>query len=222
MGRESTRAGDDQGVGGRGWGGGRGRVGWPGRRWTGGPEPGTIVAMAADPRTATPDLARLVRDVADFPKPGIVFKDITPLLGDATALRHAVDATVARFRGQGITRVVGIESRGFILAPAIAIGLGCGFVPVRKPGKLPWTCAEEAYSLEYGADRVQMHVDALSATDRVLVVDDVLATGGTMAATLRLVRRGGATPVATAFLVELGFLGGAKKLDVPVFALLNY
>ena len=168
------------------------------------------------------DLNALVRDVPDFPKPGIVFKDITPLLSDAQALKHVTELTVARFAGEKITKVVGIESRGFILAPAIAIGLGCGFAPIRKPGKLPWKCYEESYSLEYGKDRIEIHVDAVDASDRVLVVDDVLATGGTMAAALKLVRRCGGNVAGVAFLVDLAFLGGAKRLDCPLYSVLTY
>lgn len=168
------------------------------------------------------DLNPLVRDVPDFPKPGIVFKDITPLLSNARALKYVTDLTVARFAGEKITKVVGIESRGFILAPAIAIGLGCGFAPIRKPGKLPWKCYEESYSLEYGKDRIEIHVDAVDASDRVLVVDDVLATGGTMAAALKLVRRCGGNVAGVAFLVDLAFLGGAKRLDCPLYSVLTY
>lgn len=168
------------------------------------------------------DLNPLIRDVPDFPKPGITFKDITPLLGNREALAYVVHVTAAHFAGVGITKVIGIESRGFICAPAIALGLGVGFVPVRKPGKLPWKCYEESYSLEYGADRLEIHVDALAPGDRVLLVDDVLATGGTMAAALRLVRKCGATPVACSFLIELGFLGGRAKLDVESFAVAVY
>jgi len=168
------------------------------------------------------DLTPLIRDVEDFPKPGIVFKDITPLLAHREALAYVIHVTAARFAGEGVTAVVGIESRGFICAPAVALGLGVGFMPVRKPGKLPWKCYEESYSLEYGADRLEIHVDALRPGDRVLLVDDVLATGGTMAAALRLVRKCGATPIGCAFLVNLAFLNGAAKLDVPIFAVQTY
>lgn len=168
------------------------------------------------------DLKPLVRDVPDFPKPGIVFKDITPLLGNAAALKYVVDATAEKFKHEKITTVVGIESRGFIVAPALAVKLGCGFAPIRKPGKLPWKCYEESYELEYGKDRIQIHIDSASAKDRVLMVDDVLATGGTMVAAIRLVRRTGANVVGAAFLVDLTFLGGHKKLDVPIFSLLTY
>ncbi len=168
------------------------------------------------------DLKPLIRDVPDFPKPGITFKDITPLLADRAAIKHCVDATAAHFAKERISVVVGIESRGFIVAPALAIALGCGFAPIRKPGKLPWKCHEESYSLEYGKDRIEIHEDAVSAKDRVLLVDDVLATGGTLSAALRLVRRCGATVSGAAVLVDLAFLGGAAKVDCPLFPLLRY
>jgi adenine phosphoribosyltransferase len=183
------------------------------------PAPSALESRGQEPGM---DLSPFIRDVPDFPKPGIVFKDITPLLGDPAALRHVTEATVARFAGERITKVVGIESRGFIMAPAIALGLGCGFAPIRKPGKLPWKCYEESYSLEYGKDRIEIHVDAVHERDRVLIVDDVLATGGTMGAALKLVRRCGATVAAVAVLADLAFLGGSKKLDCPVFTILTY
>lgn len=168
------------------------------------------------------DLTQFIRDVPDFPKPGITFKDITPLLADREALAYAVHVTAAHFAGMGITKVIGIESRGFICAPAIALGLGVGFVPVRKPGKLPWNCHSESYSLEYGSDRLEIHVDALHSNDRILLVDDVLATGGTMAAALRLVRKCQATPIGCSFLINLAFLHGASKLDVPIFSVKSF
>ncbi len=168
------------------------------------------------------DLKALVRDVPDFPKAGILFKDITPLLGDAKAFAHVIDRLAEFGRGQGVTKVVGIESRGFILAPPVAIRLGAGFVPVRKQGKLPWRSRRERYGLEYGSDTIELHEDAVRPSDRVLVIDDVLATGGTAAASIRLVRGLGATVVGAAFLLELGFLAGTKQLDVPVFSVLAY
>lgn len=168
------------------------------------------------------DLTRLIRDVPDFPKPGITFKDITPLLADARAFAACVAAMGAAAAGKGVTKVVGIESRGFILAPPVALALGVGFVPVRKPGKLPWKARRQSYQLEYGSDAIEIHEDALTAADQVLVVDDVLATGGTAAAAVALVRGSGATVVAASFLIELGFLGGAKRLDCPVHAVLRY
>ena len=168
------------------------------------------------------DLKTFVRDVPDFPKAGILFKDITPLLGDARAFAHAIDRLSDFGRGRGVTQVVGIESRGFILAPPVAVRLGAGFVPVRKQGKLPSKARRERYGLEYGTDTIEIHEDALRPTDRVLGIDDVLATGGTAAASIRLVRSLGATVVGAAFLLELGFLAGAKQLDVPAFSVLAY
>jgi adenine phosphoribosyltransferase len=154
----------------------------------------------------------LIRDVPDYPRPGIVFKDITPLLGDAGAMAAACDAMAAPFRGEGITHVVAIESRGFLFGSVVARLLGAGIVPVRKPGKLPYHRVRVEYALEYGSDAIEMHTDALSAVSRVLVVDDVLATGGTAAATLRLVRSRGAEGVGCSFLIELGFLNGRRLL----------
>jgi adenine phosphoribosyltransferase len=168
------------------------------------------------------DLKSLIRNVPDFPKAGVVFKDITPLLGNAAALKHVVDKTADQFAQEKITMVVGIESRGFIVAPALAVKLGCGFAPIRKPGKLPWKCYEESYELEYGKDRIQLHVDAAHGKDRVLLIDDVLATGGTMSAALKLVRRTGAEVVGAAFLIDLLFLGGHKKLDTKIFSMMTF
>ncbi|MBA2482587.1 MAG: adenine phosphoribosyltransferase [Planctomycetes bacterium] len=168
------------------------------------------------------ELRTHIRDVPDFPKKGIVFKDITPMLGNPAALAHVVQAMAAKFQGQGITKVVGIESRGFIFAPPIAIALGAGFVPIRKPGKLPWKSRRQEYGLEYGTDTIEIHDDAVTARDRVLMVDDVLATGGTMEAACKLVRLLGAEVVACAFVIDLAFLGGAKRLDVPIFSVLEY
>ena len=168
------------------------------------------------------DLRPLIRDVPDFPKPGIVFKDITPLLGDPKALAYAIAVIVDAHRGKGITKVVGIESRGFIITPPVALELGAGFVPMRKPGKLPWKAIREAYSLEYGKDSIEVHEDSIGPGDRVLMVDDVLATGGTMAAALRLARRVGANVIGSAFLIDLAFLDGAQRLDIPVFSVLRY
>jgi adenine phosphoribosyltransferase len=168
------------------------------------------------------DLGPFIRDVPDFPKKGITFKDITPLLGDAHALAAAIDRLVSPWYGKGITKVVGIESRGFILAPVVALKLGVGFVPMRKPGKLPWRAISQSYGLEYGSDTIEIHEDSLGKADQVLLVDDVLATGGTMGAALSLVRRQGATPAGAAFLIDLAFLGGSQKLGVPVTAVLSY
>jgi adenine phosphoribosyltransferase len=164
-----------------------------------------------------------VRDVPDFPQRGIVFKDITPVLADAALFRQVVDAFTARWRGEKIDRVVGIESRGFLFAAPLAYTLGSGVTVVRKPGKLPWHVIREVYALEYGENALELHVDAVQPGDRVLVVDDVLATGGTADATGRLVARQGGTLVGFSFLVELGFLDGAKRLGPErVHSLLKY
>ncbi len=164
-----------------------------------------------------------IRDVPDFPKKGIVFKDITPVLADPTLFRQVVDAFVARWKDERITKVIGIESRGFLFAAPIAYALGAGLTIVRKPGKLPWNTISEAYALEYGEATLELHVDAVGAGDRVLVVDDVLATGGTAEAVGRLVARPGGQLVSFSFLVELGFLGGAKRLGPSkVHSLLRY
>jgi len=153
-----------------------------------------------------------VRDVPDFPEPGIVFKDLTPLFADGWALRRAVDALAAPFTSARPTKVVGVEARGFIVAAPVAVKLGAGFIPVRKAGKLPWQTRAVEYALEYASGRLELHEDALGPADRVLVVDDLIATGGTAAATVELVERSGAAVVGLSFLVELGFLGGRSKL----------
>ena len=159
------------------------------------------------------DLRKMIRDVPDFPKPGIVFKDITPLLRDEAGLSLAVEYLTQPFRAQHVDVVVGAESRGFIFGTAVARNLSAGFVPIRKPGKLPSRTRSEEYALEYGTDKVEIHEDAIKPGDRVLMVDDVLATGGTMAACCRLVDSLGGQVVATAFLLELAFLGGRKLLS---------
>jgi adenine phosphoribosyltransferase len=173
-----------------------------------------------------PDIERLrslVRDVPDFPQQGIVFKDITPLLGDEVAFSTAIDMIVVHFGRGNVDKVVGIEARGFILSSPVAYHFGAGFVPVRKAGKLPWESEAEEYELEYGTETLEIHRDAFSAGERVLIVDDVLATGGTARATARLVERLGAKVVGIAFLVELGFLNGRDKLQgYEVLSLLSY
>lgn len=164
-----------------------------------------------------------IRHVPDFPKPGILFYDITTLLGDPIGLRDAIDALTSPYEGAGIERVVGIESRGFILASAIADRLGAGFVPIRKPGKLPAATIGESYALEYGSDSLEIHSDAVGRDQRVLLVDDVLATGGTARAAVNLITRLGGRLHAAAFLIELEFLGGRGKLgDTPVHSVLKY
>jgi adenine phosphoribosyltransferase len=167
-------------------------------------------------------LAEHLRDVADFPQPGIVFKDLSPLLGDVDAFRFAVDAVAEHAAGLTVDKVVGIEARGFIFGAAVAYRLGAGFVPVRKAGKLPWKTVTETYALEYGSDSLDIHEDAVDRGDAVYVVDDVLATGGTAAATCRLVERLGGRIAGLAFVVELGFLDGRAKLaDHDILSLIT-
>ncbi|MDZ3824146.1 MAG: adenine phosphoribosyltransferase [Pseudoxanthomonas sp.] len=170
------------------------------------------------------DLDRLIRDVPDFPKTGIVFKDITPLLADAAGLRAAVEAMAAPWLGAGIDAVAGIESRGFILGAPLALRLGTGFVPIRKPGKLPGATVGEDYGLEYGHDRVEIHVDALPAGRRVLIVDDVLATGGTLAAARALVEKLHCEVAGAGVLLELAGLDGRARWrqGAPLRTVLRY
>lgn len=164
-----------------------------------------------------------IRDVPDFPKEGIVFKDITPLLGDASSFKEAVNLIAQRYQGAGIDKVVGIEARGFILAAALAYRLEAGVVPIRKPGKLPYKSHRETYQLEYGTDAVEIHVDAVEPGQKVLLVDDLLATGGTMRASANLVGRLGAEIHELAFMVELSFLNGRQRLqDYQVFSLITF
>jgi len=158
------------------------------------------------------DLERFIRDVPDFPKEGIVFKDITPLLGSREALRRTVEQLAAPFEDKGVDFVTGVESRGFIFGALVAQRLKAGFVPIRKPGKLPARTVSESYELEYGSDAVEMHADAFAAGSKVLMIDDLLATGGTMAAACKLVRRLGGRIVGLGFVVELCFLKGRGKL----------
>jgi adenine phosphoribosyltransferase len=171
----------------------------------------------------TNELRARIRDIPDFPKKGIVFKDITPVLADAALFRHVVEALADRYRGERISKVVGIESRGFLFAAPVAFALGAGLAIVRKPGKLPWRTAREVYALEYGEDALEMHIDAVGPGERVLVVDDVLATGGTADAVGKLVTGQGADLVGFAFLLELGFLHGARRLGPQkIYSLLQY
>ena len=164
-----------------------------------------------------------IRDVPDFPKPGILFKDITTLIRDPRALTDALDLLTEPFVDRGITAVVGMESRGFIFGVPVAERLGVGFVPVRKPGKLPAETVREEYELEYGTDSLEMHKDAVGPGDRVLVVDDLLATGGTAEATVRMIRGVGAEVAGAAFVIELGFLDGRAKLaDVKLHSLVVF
>lgn len=164
-----------------------------------------------------------IRHVPDFPNPGILFYDITTLLRDPRGFRDTVDALAAPYMGEDIDVVVGIESRGFILGAGVANALGCGFVPVRKPGKLPAKTIREAYSLEYGDNVLEMHEDAVDKDSRVLIVDDVLATGGTAAAAAKLVKQVGGDLRGLAFLIELGFLNGRERLpEQAVYSVLTY
>lgn len=168
-------------------------------------------------------LRALVRDIPDFPQPGVVFKDITPLLADPVAFSTVVDVIVVHFGRGSVDRVVGIEARGFILASPVAYHFGAGFVPVRKEGKLPWETESEVYELEYGTETLQIHRDALRPGERVLIVDDVLATGGTARATAKLVERLGAKVAGIAVIIELSFLGGREKIqEYELLSLLTY
>jgi adenine phosphoribosyltransferase len=161
----------------------------------------------------TAKLRESVREIPDFPQPGISFKDITPLLADPTTFSSAVDAIVVSFGRGRIDKVVGIEARGFIIAAPVAYHFGAGFVPLRKAGKLPYDTVSETYALEYGSETLEVHIDAFAEGDQVLIVDDVLATGGTARAAANLVERAGARVAGLAFVIELGFLNGAKQLD---------
>lgn len=161
------------------------------------------------------DLEQYIRDIPDFPSEGIVFKDITPLLASPEGFRGAIDTIADAYADAGITKVMGAEARGFIFGGALAYKLGAGFVPARKPGKLPWNTTSHSYSLEYGTDSLEVHTDAFVPGDVVLIVDDVLATGGTAAAKAALAEKMGATVAGFAFLIELDFLGGREKLGEP-------
>jgi len=169
------------------------------------------------------DLEKLIRDVPDFPKPGIVFKDITTLTKDPEGLRAAVDALVERYAESGATKIVGIEARGFIFGAALAYRLGVGFVPARKPGKLPADTVRAEYELEYGTDAIEMHRDAIRPGEKVLIIDDLLATGGTAKAAAELVEILGGEIVEIAFLIELTFLKGRDRLaGYHVFSLIEF
>jgi adenine phosphoribosyltransferase len=168
------------------------------------------------------ELRSLIRDIPDFPRPGITFKDATPLFADAAALDRAIEALTEHARPLAIDLVVAPEARGFILGPAIARGCGAGFVPVRKPGKLPFETTSVSYELEYGIDELHMHVDALGAGGRVLLHDDLIATGGTMSAIEGLVERAGAVVAGASFLMELSFLRGRERVRCDVFSLIRF
>src|SRR5579862_4285101 len=171
------------------------------------------------------DLAQIIRTIPDYPKPGIMFRDITTLLGDARAFRRAVDELVQPFAGRKIDKIAGIEARGFILGGAVAHQLSAGFVPLRKKGKLPYKTVSVEYALEYGQDAIEMHMDACAAGEKVMLIDDLIATGGTALAALRLLRDAGADVVAAGFVVDLPELGGAAKVraaGVPVSTLVAF
>ena len=168
-------------------------------------------------------LRRAIRDIKDFPKPGIVFKDITPLLADGPLFAATIDLLAERYQGQAIDTVLGIESRGFIIGAALAYRLGAGFSVVRKPGKLPYETRRASYELEYGSDSLEIHIDAISSGARVVIADDLIATGGTAAATAELVGKLGGTVVECAFVIELSFLNGRQKLKpYGVYSLIQY
>jgi adenine phosphoribosyltransferase len=168
-------------------------------------------------------LADHIRDIPDFPKPGILFKDITTLLKDGKAFKAAVDTIVKKYKGKKIDKVVAVEARGFIFGGAVACKLGCGIVPVRKKGKLPWKTTSVTYDLEYGQDTLEMHIDAIEQGERVLVIDDLLATGGTTKAVVELLTQKKAKIAGIAFLIELQFLKGKEKLGTyPVFSIIKY
>jgi adenine phosphoribosyltransferase len=163
-------------------------------------------------QTLAMDLKALIRTIPDYPKPGIMFRDVTTLLADARGFRRAIDELVQPLAGAKIDKVAGIEARGFILGGAIAHQLSVGFIPIRKKGKLPWKTIGERYDLEYGVDEVEMHVDAVGGGEKVLLVDDLIATGGTAAAAIKLIERGGGRVVLCSFVVDLPDLGGAARL----------
>lgn len=168
------------------------------------------------------NLESYIRDIPDFPKEGIVFKDITPLLASPEGFREAIEVIAEKFAADGVTKVLGAEARGFIFGGALAYRLGAGFVPARKPGKLPWETTRAEYSLEYGTDSLEMHLDAIGEGDVVLIVDDVLATGGTAAAKAELAASTGARVAGLAFLIELDFLRGRERLgDAKIVSLIH-
>ncbi len=169
------------------------------------------------------DLKACIRTIPDFPKPGIRFRDITTLLASPTAFQRTVDRFAERYENQGVTAIIAAEARGFIFAAPLALRLNARFIPVRKPGKLPFEVHSFQYQLEYGTDALEMHTDALSANDRVLMVDDLLATGGTMEACMRITEKLGANIVGAAFVIELPFLNGRQRLEPhDVFSLVKY
>lgn len=166
-----------------------------------------------------------IRAIHDYPKPGIIFRDITPLLADGQAFQATIDALVERYQAKGLTKIVGIEARGFIFGTALAYALGIGFVPLRKPGKLPAQTIQQRYALEYGEDALEMHTDALNADDHVLIIDDLLATGGTVLAAMELMKHAGVTVEECAFIITLNALPGANRLqqaNIPYYTLCEF
>jgi adenine phosphoribosyltransferase len=171
-------------------------------------------SVPVDQHLKTPaiDLKSLIRTIPNYPKPGIMFRDVTTLLGDSAGLRAAIQGMAAPFAAQNISAVAGIEARGFILGGAVADRLGCGFIPIRKKGKLPWKTIGQEYALEYGVDVIEIHEDAVKPGQRILIVDDLIATGGTAEAAAKLIRRSGGVVAGATFIVDLPELGGAKLL----------
>ncbi|MBU0579884.1 MAG: adenine phosphoribosyltransferase [Candidatus Margulisbacteria bacterium] len=168
-------------------------------------------------------LEKFIRDIPDFPKPGIIFKDITPLLKDSKAFKNTVKQLANHFKELKPDVIVAVESRGFIFGAAVAEKIGCGFVPVRKPGKLPYKTISEEYALEYGTDKLTMHTDAIQEGQKVAIIDDLLATGGTVAATVKLIQQLKGEIIGIGFVIELDFLKGREKLkDIPIFSLIHY
>ena len=169
-------------------------------------------------------LKSVIRDIPDFPKEGIIFKDITPLLSNPSSFQKAIDILKDRYKNKRIDRVVGIEARGFIFASALAYALGCGMVMVRKPGKLPYKTFQKTYSLEYGEDSIEIHQDAFEKGQRIVVIDDVLATGGTLAACVELIRKNFEIDlIEVGFLIELDFLNGGEKIrDIPIYSVMHF
>ena len=168
------------------------------------------------------DYASLIRDIPDYPKKGIIFKDITNLWKDPAALKESAGEIAEKFKDADIKKVIGAESRGFITGALVAVELNAGFVPVRKPGKLPWDSISESYELEYGTDSLEMHKDAIDSGENVLIVDDLIATGGTISAVIKLCERLGSNIIGAACIIELGFLNPRDKIKVPVYSLLRY
>ena len=168
-------------------------------------------------------IKRNIREIQDYPKPGVLFKDITPMLANPSLVREVVNELVRCFEAQQVDAIVGVEARGFIFGSALAYRIKKGFVPIRKPGKLPATTVSEEYSLEYGTDKIEMHVDAIKEGDRVLLIDDLLATGGTMAAACSLIEKAGGKVAECSFLIELAFLNGRDKLKGhDVYSMVTY